>query len=106
MEEEGGVGVGGGEGRGLAWGYEGLVCSIVVPPGWVVWGRVGLGILCMCLWPWPWWACGVCGVVCGDWACCGLGLSVVGMGLVLAGVWGGGWALWEMGRLVSVVSVM
>ena len=66
----------------------------------------------MCLWPWPWWAGGVCVVcvvcvVCGCWVWCVLGLSVVGLGLVVAGVvCVGGWALWEMGMWVSVVSGM
>ena len=60
----------------------------------------------MCLWPWSVWACGECGVWCGCWAWCVLGVSVVGLWLVVAGgVWVG-CDLCEMGMWVSVVSVM
>ena len=39
------------------------------------------------------------------WVCL-WGLSVVGMGVGCGCCLGGGWALWEMGMWVSVVSVM
>ena len=89
-----------GRGRGLAWGSGAwsvaLWCHL---GGWCGVGY-GLVILSFGLWPWPWWACGVCGVWCvwvlgGVWGLglvrFGLGLSVVGLVLFVAGVWCGGW---------------
>ena len=96
-------GVGGGQGIGF--GLWGLACSLVVSPGWVVWGRVGawelvhvpLALALVGLWCVVW--CGVCmggglGLV-WLWFVCG-----GGWGLDVADVWVGGiYGRWACGSL-------